>query len=727
MLKARTWALGVTLTISLTGRAAAQAAAQPAAPSVTVTIPRASSEPQLESFLQVEGHKMPGRVDGFRQREPRDGDPATRGTTAYLSYDQERLYVIFVCQDDPDGVRARLSRREDNSSDDSVSVYLDTFHDKRRAYIFTSNPLGVQAERMKTEGQDDDESFETLWHSEGRLTPFGYVVKFAIPFRSLRFSGETKQTWGVALSRRIQRLNENDYWPLVSRRAQGFVRQFAVAEGLERVSPGSNVQVTPYGVFTDARLGRVGTPFSSAERLGVDTKVGLGSAFVLDAALNPDFSEVESDSPQITVNERFEVFYPERRPFFVENAGYFQTPIPLFFSRRVLDPRGGARVTGKSGRWVTGGLVTPERETSEASAATSIVASVRRDLGRDSHLGALMTMRDRAGASNRSVSVDGRWTIGDRWAAVGQAVRTTTTGEDAAGGTGFLGEIARNSRHFDLLARYTDLSPDFESDLGFIRRVDIRQIDHEVSYRWWPKRGPIVKFGPTLDGFVIWNHARALQDWRLRPRFEMELVGQTSLLIDKAVAFEHYLGQDFDKDRTTIEFETERSRRVSWSTAYEWGTDINRRPVAGQVPLTAERRTLSLSAALRPGRNVRLDQTYLFTALREPGVTGPAGAIFNDHIIRSKLNVYLNKTMSIRTIFDYERLTANATRSTVRQRQPVSVDILGTIQLNPGTALFIGYVDRWTPLNFPATVEWLPQFESVGRQFFVKASWLFRY
>lgn len=703
---------------------AASASAQP----LVLDIPETSTPPRLEPFLTPEPPVVPGRVDGFQQREPRDGDPVSHGTSAYVSYDRERLYVVFVCQDDPAAVRARVTRREESEADDSVSVYLDTFHDRRRAYVFSSNPLGVQSDRMKTEGQDDDESFDTLWFTEARLTPFGYVVKMTIPFRSLRFTGERRQVWGIALSRSIQRLNEDAYWPMITKRIKVFVPQFAEARGLERISPGANVQLTPYGAFTDARVGTSGTPATLDRRVGFDAKVGWGSAVVLDAAVNPDFSEVESDEPQVTVNERFEVLFPERRPFFVENAGYFNTPIPLFFSRRILDPGMGLRVTGKTGPWVAGALLAPDRGGADDAGAVAVVGRVRRDLGRDAHVGGLVTTRDAEDGSNAAFALDGRWTVGRNWALSGQVVGTRGRAPDEeTRGFGLFAEAARSSRRFEVLARYTDLTPDFDAALGFVRRTDIRQFDHEVGYRFRPRGGPVVKAGPTLDGFAIWNHEGQLQDRRFRSRFEIDFVGQTSMLVDRAVSYERFAGLGFDKSRTTAEFETEKSQRLSAAIAGEWGTDINRRPAAGLLPALADRRAGELTVGVRPGRHVFFQQAYLWTELRAPGTRGPDGAILSDHILRSKLYVNITRALSFRGILDYERLAAQRARSGVRPRQPIGLDLLATYAPHPGRAVFIGYVNRFEPVSIGAEPAWIPVVESVGRQFFVKVSWLTRY
>src|SRR3989441_4348521 len=203
-------------------------AIKPVAPAVTplgVRIPKVNRAPKLEDFLKGRQREAEAVVTDFRPRDPGDGVPASEPTTAYLSYDDKNLYVVFVCKDEPGQVRARMAKREDAFSDDMVGILLDTFHDRRRAYYFLSNPLGIQADAILTEGQGEDYSFDTLWHSEGRLMPDGYIVWFAVPFKSLRFRGEPIQTWGIGLSRSIIRKNESSWWPHISRRVEGVVQQ----------------------------------------------------------------------------------------------------------------------------------------------------------------------------------------------------------------------------------------------------------------------------------------------------------------------------------------------------------------------------------------------------------------------------------------------------------------------------------------------------------------------
>ena len=297
---------------------------------------RVAKPPKLDDFLS--GNIPPGqaRIDDFRQNAPSDGAKATRETVAYLSYDDERLYVIFLCKEEKTKLRARMANRDDIQSDDEVGVYLDTFRDKQHVLDFYVNPLGIQADATSTEGQSDDYSWDTLWKSEGRITDDGYAVWIAIPFRSLRFSSASAQTWGIGLARFIPAINESSYWPYYTSRISGFAPQLGSTEGLERVSAGRNLTVMPY-VFGE-RAQYLNTPsyttpdFKSQTELraGADMKAIIHDSFTLDVTVNPDFSQVESEDPQITINQRFQVFFPELRPFFSKTPRTFKHPIISF-------------------------------------------------------------------------------------------------------------------------------------------------------------------------------------------------------------------------------------------------------------------------------------------------------------------------------------------------------------------------------------------------------------
>jgi hypothetical protein len=295
-----------------------------------LVIPRLARGPALEDFLTMkpEGDSARGMalVTGFVQREPRDGEPVSEPTQAYLGYDEKNLYVVFVCYDDPAKVRAHETRREDFNGDDDVAIMLDTFHDRRRAYEFEVDPKGVQWDAIWTEqayadtGGNFDTSFDTLWYSKGKLTSQGYVVWIAIPFRSLRFSSAHDQTWGIILLREIVRGNEAAFWPHISINKEGRLGQAGTAQGMSGISPGRNIQLIPYGLMNSFRTVDDRDPNATNAHFdnrtlggsfGLDGKLILKDSLVLDATANPDFSQVESDEPQVTVNQRFRVFSPK--------------------------------------------------------------------------------------------------------------------------------------------------------------------------------------------------------------------------------------------------------------------------------------------------------------------------------------------------------------------------------------------------------------------------------
>ena len=396
----------------------------PPSPSELV-IQRLSRAPTLEDFLEMKPPEdLAGEltlVTGFVQQSPEDGQPASQRTEAYLGYDQENLYTIFLAfDDDPRTIRANFGRRENTFGDEIVEIQLDTYNDQRRAFSFIVNPFGVQFDAIWTEGSGFDGSWDTVWQSRGRVNDQGYVVWISIPFKSLRFPSTEDQTWGVVLVRDIQRNNEVSFWPRISNRIEGRLNQEATLKGLSGISPGRNIQLIPYGTARSFRaLDGGGEPRFERDSfdpdLGLDAKLVLKDSLALDLTVNPDFSQIESDQPQVTVNQRFEVFFPEKRPFFLENAGYFQTRINLLFTRRIADPSAGARLTGKLGAYSLGALliddeapgkvVDPSDPTSGASARFTVLRASR-DVGEQSNVGVMFTDREFEGGRKSRPAVN---------------------------------------------------------------------------------------------------------------------------------------------------------------------------------------------------------------------------------------------------------------------------------------------------------------------------------
>jgi hypothetical protein len=719
------------------------------AQSSPIRIPRVTRPPKLDDFVNGTQREAETVVTDFRQYNPHDGAPVSRKTSAYLSYDDKNIYVIFVCEDQPDKIRARMARREDVFNDDMVAVYLDTFHDHQRAYSFSVNPLGVQTDLIATEGQRPNLSFDALWYSEGRLTADGYIVRMAIPFKSLRFPRSFDQTWGIALNRSIIRDNEFSYWPYITPRVRSFVGQMGILEAIENVSPGRNMQFIPYGTLTGGRFlgkdaaGAPGFKTESEARGGLDAKLVVRDAMTIDVALNPDFSQVESDEPQVTINQRFEVFFPEKRPFFLENAGFFQTPEPLLFSRRIIDPLFGVRLTGKIGLWNIGGLLVDDRAGGEISAqgdgrAAIGVVRIQREFAKQSSIGLLATSRTAASSVNDVISLDARLHLDPNWVFSGQLVESYTRQPNASklSGPAIFAELSHSGRHFNYAGRYLDRSPGFRSELGFIPRVDIRQIEQTSDYRWRPKNRAVASFGPAASVVVNWDRRGRVQDWLSSLGFGIDLVRLTTLTVSRSESFELFQDRGFRKNSTSVTFSTDWFKGLGIVALYSRGVGVNFFPASGLAPFLANSTDGRLGITLRPTPRLRVDQTYVYSRLSNRKdlmlIGAPASAsIFNNHLLRSKFNYQFTRSLSLRAILDYAAVIPNSSLVSLERTKRLTADFLATYLVNPGTAVYAGYSDRYDNLaldpTIPATLRrTMSPATSTSRQFFVKLSYLVR-
>jgi hypothetical protein len=747
----------------------------------SVHIPRVATPPKLEDFLTMEPSpawqgKL-AKVTGLTQRVPRDGAPISQRTEVYLGYDEKNLYSIFVCFDrEPKKIRARLSRREDVLDDDTVEIMLDTFHDHRRAYAFIANPLGVQLDALWTEGQDFDPSFDTVWNSTGKVTDRGFVVWFAIPFRSLRFPSSDPQTWGILLNREIPRSSEDAFWPPYSSRIQGRLNQEGTATGLEKISPGRNLQLIPYGIarsFKELDLNDPSHVFYSQRaafgQMGLDAKLVLKDKFVIDATANPDFSQIESDQPQITVNQRFEVFFPETRPFFQENSNYFQTPINLVFTRRIADPKWGVRMTGKDGPWAVGVLVADTASPGERVDANNplfnqhalyAVGRVSHDIGSQSSIGVLYTDREINGFFNRVGSVDGRFKLNDHWTLNAQGGYSATVNPqdgtfnqfNTTGGyqSGNAEEVIlqRDGLKLHYFADYSDRSPNFRTLTGFDPQQDMRNLYQRLQYTFRPEGKHLISWGPMFETYQTYDHEGNRINSGYFPSMQMELIGQTFLTALYAPEMERLRPQDFSaltdsqkyvRHTTVFIFDTNYFRKISLHADYRFGTRVNYDAPNVQVlpefpitPFLARRMSTNLKVTVRPTRALKIENTYIMFRLHS--LDGGFGAM-NNHIIRSKWNYQFTKELSFRFIGEYNTVLANPYFTSLQTTKNFNADFLITYLVHPSTAVYVGYNSNLENVMFPLGTDVngelnhdpYGRLHNNRRNLFVKASYLYRF
>ncbi|HZQ21542.1 MAG TPA: DUF5916 domain-containing protein [Terriglobales bacterium] len=699
--------------------------------------------PRLEDFVNAQGTRDGLRITDFVQREPNDGAPATLHTTVYLSYDANHLYAVFVCEEEARSLRAHVSRREDIEDDDRVSIALDTFHDGRRAYAFFVNPLGVQREGIIAEGQDDDFSFDTVWRSEARLTANGYMVLMAIPFKSLRFDPRAGRTWGIALGRYSPATKEFSTWPHLSEKVEAYVPQFATMAAVESATHGHDVQLIPYAFFSGQRFLDTSTELPAFKsqnefRAGLDGKLVLRDALTFDFTANPDFSQVESDEPQVTVNQRYEVFFPEKRPFFTEGAGFFQTPENLFFSRHVVDPQFGMRMTGKVGRWAMGLLTADDRapalsDPELADRAKIGVFRLQRELGKESMFGVFLSRRSFGPTSNQLMSIDARWKLNPNWVFTGQAAHSSTRDLDGnrVSGNDFFAEIRHTGLHVSSYTQYLDRSPRFEADLGFIPRVDLRQLKNVTGYRWRPEQSSLVSFGPSLYTRALWDHTGQLQEWVVDPSFSWQFKGPTSISAGHLEEFEKFETLGFRENASYVSLSTQRLRWMGVDLEYSHGADINFFPAAGTLPSLRTSDDVSVGITLRPNSRIRIDETYIYDRLGKLASTDiPSGTVFNNHLFRTKINYQFNRALSVRAIVDYNATLPDSSVVDLERSKRITTDVLVTYLLHPGTAIYAGYSNQRENLAFVPGASILRSTSpglTTERQFFIKMSYLLRF
>ncbi len=485
----------------------------------------------LNPWIDSPDIRIDGRLDdpawgsaallhGFSQFEPLEGVPASQRTEVrVLVTDEAVLFAVEAFDDEESGIRATLAKRDGfGRSDDYVRVLLDTFNDQRRAYVFQVNPLGVQADGVWVEGLGGrgdpvDWSPDFLWESSGRVLEDRYVVELRIPLKSLRFPEAPEQEWGLQVVRRIQRNGFEESWAPIVREHANQLSQAGALRGLRDLDPGMFLELNP--VLTATRVGAWDGSEEEFRRqdptgeFGFNVTYGLTSNLTLDGTYNPDFSQVEADAGQITVNERFAIRLPEKRPFFLEGADIFNMPKQLVYTRSIESPVGAAKVSGKLGNVSVAYLGAVDEAPAGMDRPVVNLFRLKGDVGESSTLGVVYTDRSQPGVGfNRVFGADGRFVFARRYTL---ELLAAGSADGVAGGSTDLGSIFtarfdRAGRHLSLNGSFEDVSDRFRARSGFIRRVGVTEAGARVGYTWRGERGALVEsWGPSLEFESTWN------------------------------------------------------------------------------------------------------------------------------------------------------------------------------------------------------------------------------
>jgi hypothetical protein len=703
------------------------------------TIPLLKEKPHYQIPRTRETVAIDGRIDEAAwshalavpisvEIDPAKNVTAPVTATAYLMYDEGHLYAAFRCQDpEPKAIRAHLTDRDTPWRDDWVGLMLDTFNDERRGYEIFVNPLGVQMDLSLTEaptsgGDKEDASWDGIWSSAGHVDETGYTVEIAIPYNTLRFQrSEGEQTWGILPFRSYPRSLRHQIATIaLDPDNPCLLCQVPKMTGFEGATPGRNLELDPTATAhrTDARQD-VARPLQTGRTesdLGLTARWGITPNLVLSGTLNPDFSQVEADAAQLDVNTQFALFYPEKRPFFLEGSDFFSTPFNVVFTRAVADPTWGTKLTGKEGANGLGvfvarddvtSLLVPGSQFSRSATldgpSTDAALRYRRDLGSSSAVGAVVTSRrGEGGYSNSVFGVDGlfRPTASDRIAVQALGSRSDYPVHLAAAGLqpqdSFDGSALRLSYNHDSndwswYGRHDVLSRGFRADLGFLPQVGYSYDLAGLERTWHPKEKTwYTRFALGGD----WDLTRDANDTVLERELEfwVNLSGplQSYYMIDGGRRSRFWNGRTFQQKfvNTYLEMRPSGSLSLSLSTNLSDAIDLVQTQAGKQV-------SLDPSITWEVGKRLRLGLDYHYQRLKVDG-----GTLFEADLTQLRTVYQINLRTFVRAILQYEDLTRDPvlyTSSKVTPRdQALFTQLLFAYKLNPQTMLFLGYSDNST-------------------------------
>lgn len=692
-------ALAAITMILAAASAAAFPSSQTPAPKEPLRIPRLTEAPKIDGVLDNPIWETQAlKVEDFVQLAPKENGVPTERTVAYLAFDEKNLYVAFRAFDSQAGkVRCSITKRDGCMEDDWVFIMLDTFNEKRRAFSFLLNPAGVQMDMMRIEegGNDNmDDSWDTVFASDGKIDAEGYTVEMAIPFKSLRFPNVDPKTWNIVLGRNLPRTGEIILYPTFSRDIPGLLsngRPYLLQGAVER---SRNVEVMPF-VTSLAR----GGPAVEGRKLdfepGANFKLGLSSNTTLDLTANPDFSQIEADEPKIDYNLRYALRYNEKRPFFLEGMEIFNSPeIETVYTRQINDPIFGAKASGKAGRFTYGLLSAYDMHPVESlwdisggtglenTKAFSNVFRTKADVGTGSYVGFTLTDKELGGGTwSRLGGLDGQLRFKDRVFFNFQALASSSSleGDRTDFAPGLYGELYYTTKHWTLGGFYKAIHPDFQASLGFVNRTDYRSAGGFASYVIYPDKKYLNQVRVRLQAGQRFGYADSVkQDTWFRPSVQFRMTEFNQVFVSYEAGMERFAGVDFKKQNLSLEAQF---LYISWMPMFlffETGDSINYDP---DDPYLGYSNTYGISLTFKPNKRLQLGTDFSKQTFWDRD--GGAGN-WDYNVVREKVTYQVSKTLSFRAIVDYNFFYKQAFGS-----------LLASWVLRPGTVFFLGFDNNY--------------------------------
>lgn len=677
-----------------------------------------------------------------------DNSPALQRTIAMTLYNSEYLYFGFICYDsNPKAIRAHITDRDKIWEDDFVILMIDTYGDNQNAYEFAVNPYGIQGDGMRS-GNSEDMKFDFVWYSAGLVSDSGWSVEIAIPFKSIRFPKKQSQEWNILIGRNYPRESRYIFsWTPVDKNNPCLMCQSGKLIGLEGISSGSFFELLPYamsyqtGYLKDNNPEREFKNERLMERAGIGIKFSPSSETVIEGVFNPDFSQVETDEYKIKVNTTFALYYPEKRPFFLEGMEDFQTPINAFYSRMLNNPLFALKVRRKSDKLSLAYVSsvdqkTPflipgeERSSTVSTSLNSFVNSgrLRYDFGSQSFVGLLFTSRNFREAYNYVAGVDWNYFFWESYYFRGQILYTivkevnnrdifssdrkfgntnytATFDGERYSGLGAVVRFMKFTKYHEFEITYRDFSPTFQPQLGFVTRNNARFINIENRFNFYP-RGSVVDIWDLFMEFGLqFNYAGARKERWGMVGTRAQLKTQTQLFIGfLPVNEEIFAGRKFTRiHRVFGNLYSTPFKFLSFNVRGKYGRAIYRDP---DNPKLGFAKDFSVNLRIKPSEKIEISGWYSKAHLENVETK----ELLYDGYVSGIVGIYqFNPNLFVRLIAQYDSFDG-----------AIQVFPLLSFKLNPFTIFYIGL-----------TVNMLDFGEQYGvrqtnREIFVKVQYLWR-
>jgi hypothetical protein len=726
-----------------------------------MTVARAQGPIEIDGKLDDPGWKDAAVAGNFSETYPGDKTRPPCGIEALMTYDDTYVYFAYRITDNPAEVRASLCDRDNIWSDDYSGIIFDTFGDFGVRYFIAANPLGIQGDTRMSASAGEDVGFDLVYYSAGRITADGYVVEMAVPFKSLRFPDREEQEWTATFWITRPRASRNTYsWAALDRANQCEPCQMGRIRGIRGVQAGSAIELLPALVASQAAHRETASsgngPWSSElvngpvkGALSLGARYALSSGSSLEAAINPDFSQVESDAGQIDVNTTFALYYSERRPFFMEGSDLLSSPITAVYTRSINDPSVAAKVTARFGRMnlmylgavdEVSPMILPFEERSaiipDAGRSAVNIVRARQTFWDDSYVGLLVTdRRFRGGASGTVAGADlylrflGDYRFNAQWLWSYTAESTDSALSEAAGlngdrfdggahtarfdgesfsGQSLFAEINRTGEHYYAELTVMQTGPSFRTATGFVTQAARRQVDFEQSYTFYTTTALLDRIVPYMMAARVWNYDGRIKDEWLMGQLDVQFKAMTDVTFGGLLSEELFRGVYIDGIRRGWV-----NVSSSFSDPFKAGVYVMRgRSIARflPVPVLGWGGEVSAYANIKPIQQLRIDPELSFAELYHPDTDAK---LFSGYIFRTRVTYQFTRELFVRLVMQYDDFDRRLT-----------VEPLLTYRLNPFTVFYVGSAhglgDEWFHDNHDLPI----RFAGTSRQFFLKLQYL---